>query len=166
MKKVFVNMLDCMYISEEQLKRKLERGGIDWSKPIRTIQEMDGNWYIQGEDLQLMNLKEFMNLQQELDKKILERLKDSGGKITEQELLNCRLVALFTEVGEFANEISSFKYWKKNHEYNRIKELDEYVDILFFWMSIGILKGYTPEEVQEAYMQKWNENIRRQRENY
>ncbi len=44
--------------------------------------------------------------------------------------------------------------------------LDEYVDVLHFWLSIGNLLDFTAKEIEQAYLKKHEENYKRQRENY
>jgi dimeric dUTPase (all-alpha-NTP-PPase superfamily) len=154
-----------MYISEEQLFKKLQAAGFDLKKPIHTSPEMSGNTYTQEEE-HMMNLSDFLNLQAGLDRIILDRVSESGRQLTESELLNCRFLGLFTETGEFCNELGVHKYWKLGHKIDEEKALTEFADVLFFIFSIANLKGYTAEQIQDAYMAKWNENIKRQKNNY
>lgn len=46
------------------------------------------------------------------------------------------LLALYTEIGEFANEVESFKYWKINKRFNRKNMLEEWADCVHFTFSI------------------------------
>ncbi len=48
-----------------------------------------------------------------------------------------RLIALFTEISEFVNEIRSFKYWSNKKESKKDVILEEYVDCIHFILSIG-----------------------------
>lgn len=48
------------------------------------------------------------------------------------------LIALYTEIGEFANEVQSFKYWKKTKQIDRLKMLEEFADGLHFLISFAI----------------------------
>ena len=75
-------------------------------------------------------------------------------------------LALFTEVGEWANELALFKTWKTSHEINRAKVLEEFIDILFFWLQALIMMHFSVEEVVEEYLRKWDENVRRQQSGY
>jgi len=113
-----------------------------------------------------MEIKELLNKQAELDEKIMERFWRSGREIGTKELLNNKILALFTEVAEFNNEIASFKYWKQYHIHNDKKILEEFVDILFFYLSIANLLDYTAEDIENAYLDKWKKNIERQKNNY
>ena len=51
---------------------------------------------------------------------------------------NQLLIALFVEVGELANEIQSFKYWKKSKNINNEKLLEEYADCIHFLISFAL----------------------------
>lgn len=113
-----------------------------------------------------MEIKELLRMQETLDNKIMARFYSLGCNISTKELLNDKLLALFAEVGEFANELSSFKYWKQYHVENRNKALEEFADICFFLLSIANLLGYTAEDIEKAYMDKWQKNIERQKNNY
>jgi dimeric dUTPase (all-alpha-NTP-PPase superfamily) len=113
-----------------------------------------------------MEIRELLKKQEQLDAEIMKKFYDYGHIISTNELLNDRLLALFTEVGEFANELGSFKYWKhyKVQDDKKIKE--EFADILFFFLSIGNLLEYTAEDIEKAYMEKWEKNMERQRQGY
>ena len=114
-----------------------------------------------------MELKEFYELQDKLDKMIVEKsFEFFGGDHNHIEFLSDRILALFTEVGEFANATRCFKYWSKRPQESKERLLDEYVDIYFFWLSIGNTMKFTPLEVEAAYRKKYRENIRRQKEGY
>ena len=56
----------------------------------------------------------------------------------EQDYQEEMFIALFTEVGEFANEVQSFKYWKKSKKIDQNNLLEEYADGLHFLMSFAI----------------------------
>lgn len=92
--------------------------------------------------------------------KVIESRNGSTGSITEL------ILAMLVEGAEFANEDGSFKFWKQNHkkDSNAIKE--ELIDILFFWVQLVVKIGFEPEEMFKAYVEKWDINIKRQRQNY
>ena len=75
-------------------------------------------------------------------------------------------IALMVETSELLNEEGSFKWWKKNHTQDKEKILEEYVDILFFWLQLGIKLGFGPLSVFEAYKKKWEKNVKRQEDGY
>lgn len=80
-----------------------------------------------------MDLKEIFDKQILLDKKIVENLNKSD--TNNFELKRC--IALLIELSEFANEVQTFKYWKKHKEINRQKILEEYVDGIHFLTSLS-----------------------------
>jgi dimeric dUTPase (all-alpha-NTP-PPase superfamily) len=80
-----------------------------------------------------LKLDKLFETQKMLDDRILEEHELDG-----QDLLEDKLLALRTEVGECANEWRGFKFWSDNTEANREPLLEEYVDGLHFILSIGI----------------------------
>lgn len=75
--------------------------------------------------------------------KIIEKQKLLDSAIKEAHSINQdhtdkMLIALYTEVGEFANEVQSFKYWKKTKIINKENLLEEYADGIHFLMSFVI----------------------------
>jgi dimeric dUTPase (all-alpha-NTP-PPase superfamily) len=113
-----------------------------------------------------ITMNELLNLQDLLDRKIQYNLAEKGVKVTEKELLNSKQIALFTEVAEFCNELQSFKYWKQNKSVNEKALIEEFVDILFFWLSLANQLEFTAADLENAYMDKYRENLKRQKENY
>ena len=79
-----------------------------------------------------MNLKKIIEQQVLLDNAIRE------AHSVEQNHTEKMIIALYTEIGEFANEVQSFKYWKKIKEINESNLLEEYADGLHFLMSFAI----------------------------
>lgn len=131
---------------------------------------------VEGE-LNKMTLEKLYEMQKELDKYIIDKryndkLKELGYDEVpifsgnDKSFLSDRILALFTEVGEFANATRCFKYWSSKSSESKERLLDEYVDMLHFFLSIGNTMGFTPEEVGQAYKKKWEENFKRQEEGY
>lgn len=91
-----------------------------------------------------MNLKELFDMQKKLDEHII---KEKG--LEGQDLLPKKILALQVELGELANEWRGFKFWSNNQEPRtkvpltawgepyRNPLLEEYVDCLHFFLSIG-----------------------------
>lgn len=52
-----------------------------------------------------------------------------------------RTLALFVELGEFANETRCFKFWSLKGPSPKERILDEYADALHFFLSLGIPLG-------------------------
>ncbi len=82
------------------------------------------------------------------------------------EVLKGLLTGLFVEVGEFANEIEVFKYWKKNKNNDREKMIEEYTDIFSIWLSLGNQCGFTPQEIEEAFKKKMDIYVERSLNDY
>lgn len=51
-------------------------------------------------------------------------------------------LALLVEIGELANETKCFKYWSDSNITSKSKILDEYADVLHFYLSIGNTKNW------------------------
>ena len=112
-------------------------------------------------------LQKLLDKQKKLDELILlNKNKRDNCIYPPKQFLTEKIAALSVEVAEFANEVESFKYWKENKKNNREKQIGEYVDILFFWLSIGNDMEFTEQEVIEAYNKKYKENIERQDKGY
>ena len=116
----------------------------------------------------MINLEQLYEIQSKLDRYIVSKNTDScvGLDGNDEAFLSDRLLALFTEVGEFANATRCFKYWSVKGMESRERLLDEYVDILHFYLSIGNTMKFTPLEVENAYMEKNKINYARQRSGY
>jgi NTP pyrophosphatase (non-canonical NTP hydrolase) len=95
---------------------------------------------------------------------LMELIKQKNGGVTGE--ISGNLTALMVEAAEMQNAVGQFKWWKKNHVFNRREALEEYVDILFFWLQTGILMGFDPEQIYDAYKDKWDKNWQRQINNY
>lgn len=113
-----------------------------------------------------MEIKELLEKQKELDAAIMYRFYKNGGELSEEELIKDKIQALQSEVNEFSDQLGLYKYWKQNKEVDETKEIEEFVDILFFWLSIANVMGYSEDNLIKAYTDKWQENINRQKNNY
>ena len=80
-----------------------------------------------------INLNELYKKQAELDKVIAD-----NHKITYATTRKRRTLALLVEIGEFANATRCFKYWSNKSSEPLDIVLDEYVDGLHFFLSLGI----------------------------
>lgn len=92
-----------------------------------------------------MNFKKIIEQQKKLDKAIIDA---HSIKIGTEEINEKMIVALFTEIAEFANEVQSFKYWKKTKQINYENMLEEYADGLHFLISFAI--KHKSHEIIEA----------------
>lgn len=81
----------------------------------------------------LLKINDLQNIQEELDSRIFELHETSREKTRED-----RILALLVELGEFANETRSFKYWSLNKKINEEEMFEEFSDVLHFALSLGI----------------------------
>lgn len=80
----------------------------------------------------LDELNEMLELQRGLDEKIRE-----NNDIPKEQNLNLeKFLAIKTEIFELANEVESFKFWKKNK--GKTNQLEEACDVLHFALSLAI----------------------------
>ena len=80
-----------------------------------------------------IDLNKLYEKQAELDKRIAE-----NHNITYATTRKRRTLALLVEIGEFANATRCFKYWSNKSSEPLDIVLDEYVDGLHFFLSLGI----------------------------
>lgn len=76
---------------------------------------------------------------------VLDNTIHATHNVTPDEIATKRVCALLVELGEFANEIAPFKYWKKNKTITRDKVVEEYVDGIHFLTSLGIYTNASQE---------------------
>lgn len=79
-----------------------------------------------------MNFQEIFEMQKALDKSINE-----AHGVSFESTIDKKILALLVEVGEFANEIKPFKYWKKDKSIDKDKVLEEFVDGIHFFVSMA-----------------------------
>jgi len=114
-----------------------------------------------------MEINDLLKLQAELDHKIMEKVKTTNGEILPDKiLLALKITSLSVEVSEFANATRCFKYWSLKQSESKERLLDEFVDILHFWLSIANLIGFTGEDIEAAYRMKRLENLERVNNGY
>ena len=80
-----------------------------------------------------MDLTELYKKQAELDEAIA-----INHNISYANTRNKRTLALLVELGEFANATKCFKYWSVKSSKPIDEVLDEYVDGLHFFLSLGV----------------------------
>lgn len=89
-----------------------------------------------------MQIKDLLEIQKELDKKIIETHKPSTESLRDKMIL-----ALFVEIAELANEIQSFKYWKINKNFSDENILEEFSDGIHFILSFYLYFKNVPLEI-------------------
>lgn len=85
-----------------------------------------------------MDLSGLYQLQKGLDDDIAKL-----HNVTYESTREKRLLALFVELGEFANETRCFKFWSLKAPSSKEVILDEYADGLHFFLSLGLPLGVT-----------------------
>ena len=88
-----------------------------------------------------MYIKNMIDLQAELDEMVEER---NDIELSSDENVRNRVLAYKVELGELANEIGFFKYWKQSHQLDFMKLGDELADVIHLLLSVGISRKYTP----------------------
>ncbi|VEU58473.1 dUTP diphosphatase [Mycoplasmopsis gallinacea] len=84
-----------------------------------------------------MNLSKIFEMQKDLDKEFSIKTKQTHPDLTEQDIHIQRTLALIVEAGEFINEVQSFKYWKINKNVNRELVLEEFADLVHFFVNFA-----------------------------
>ena len=111
-----------------------------------------------------MELKQLLEMQYNLDEFIIES--KSLQTLDPKVRLTNTILALMVEMGEFANELKSFKFWSNKPPSPKEVHLEEFVDVLHFFLSIANQMGYSAEEIEMAYTNKACKNAERQKNNY
>ncbi len=82
--------------------------------------------------MDIAKILEMLEMQKQLDERILEEHDYRGINLFPKKVL-----ALYTELGELANETRTFKYWSNKSPSSRDNILEEYVDCLHFILSMA-----------------------------
>lgn len=83
-----------------------------------------------------MNLNSLFQKQAELDRYIY-----SQNNVTAKEVFERKIVALLVELGELANEVQFFKYWKENINIDGKRAIEEYIDVIHFTIGLAVDLG-------------------------
>lgn len=110
-----------------------------------------------------MKLSDLLKKQEQLDNYII---KSKNLDLKPQERLSNTILAMMVEVGEMANEIRCFKHWSNKSASSKEIILEEYIDVLHFFLSIANQLGFTENDIETMYMQKNQVNFERQDKNY
>jgi len=92
-----------------------------------------------------MNLNSLFKKQKQLDKYIYKK-----NNVTAKEVFERKIVALLVELGEFANELQFFKYWKENKNIDGQRAIEEYIDVIHFAIGLAIDLGIDKHEYSET----------------
>lgn len=110
-----------------------------------------------------MTFNELLYKQKQLDDYIISNMDVPMG--FNQRLTNTILAAM-VELSEMANEIKCFKHWSKKPSSERNVILEEYVDVLHFFLSIANQLGFSEKDIHDMYNSKHQKNIERQNSGY
>lgn len=100
-----------------------------------------------------MNLEEIFEAQKKLDKAFLENITNKDKRYFGTKIV----IALLVELGEFANEVKAFKYWKKDKTIDKLKMLEEFADGIHFITSIAYPLGIKP--ILQPFIKNNNFNL-------
>jgi dimeric dUTPase (all-alpha-NTP-PPase superfamily) len=84
-----------------------------------------------------MLLGKLFQMQKGLDQHIEEK-----HKLENEDLFNRKVLALFVEIGELANETRCFKFWSVRPSSEKEIILEEFVDGIHFILSLGLECGF------------------------
>jgi dimeric dUTPase (all-alpha-NTP-PPase superfamily) len=84
-----------------------------------------------------MQLEKLFKMQKDLDHHIEEK-----HDLKSEDLFNRKVLALFVEIGELANETRSFKFWSVKPSSPKEVILEEFVDGIHFILSLGLECGF------------------------
>ncbi|UKS54107.1 dUTP diphosphatase [Mycoplasma feriruminatoris] len=73
---------------------------------------------------------------------------------SDKPLLDKKLTAFLVELGEYANEERSFKYWSNKKPSDLEIQLDEYIDGIHFIISVGNQINYNFEQFNYSFLNK------------
>lgn len=90
-----------------------------------------------------MQWEKFFKMQKQLDQYI-----QTNHDVTPDQLFDRKILALFVELGELANETRCFKFWSVKEPSPREDILEEYVDGIHFILSLGLDADYIVNEVK------------------
>ncbi len=87
-------------------------------------------------------MRELYELQRELNEEFFALFPDKPK--TEEEVL----LALTAELGELLNELKPvWAWWKPNGAYNHSRALEEAADVLFFALTLDLVRGVIPSRL-------------------
>jgi len=73
------------------------------------------------------------------------------------------LQCIMEEIIELQREYPSRKFWHKivKGQVDDKKALLEFIDVLLFLVALAVINGWTPEKIQDAYLEKTEFNKKR-----
>jgi len=98
------------------------------------------------------------DMQNKLDSYIRE---NRGLDFSKEEWIQKEVLAMLSELSELLDEVN-FKWWKNKKPIDDDSLKNEVVDILHFFTSMCLISGMTSEELFKRYLDKNEENFKRQ----
>ncbi|SDB94918.1 Dimeric dUTPase, all-alpha-NTP-PPase (MazG) superfamily [Pelagirhabdus alkalitolerans] len=89
-----------------------------------------------------MQWEKLFDMQQKLDQYI-----QSNHNVSSEEIFDHKILALFVELGELANETRTFKFWSVKEASSKSVLLEEFVDNIHFLLSLGLDDGHKPASI-------------------
>lgn len=103
-------------------------------------------------------LEHIFTLQAAFDEKLARQRQLEGDLET---WIQREVLAIVAELGELLAEVN-FKWWKNPQPVDTDAVKEELVDILHFFVSMCLKAGFDAEDIYQAYLEKNQENFRRQ----
>ena len=104
-------------------------------------------------------LDTIFDMQKKLNDYIIE--KRGLQSVTKEEWLQKHTLAMLSEMGEMLDEVN-FKWWKNPKPLDEKAIGYELVDILHFLVSMFLAAGLNADDVMKIYLDKNEENLKRQ----
>jgi len=105
-----------------------------------------------------MNLEKLFTMQKGLDSHI-----EAQHNLQAEDLFDRKVLALFVELGELANETRCFKFWSLKPASAKEVILEEFVDGIHFILSLGIEAGFTEQiSISDDEQQHQSESLTEQ----
>jgi len=112
-------------------------------------------------------LEEMFYMQEQFDQKAYDKAKLNGEDVSTESHINKRVIALYSEMGEFTDELAYFwKFWKAKRHLKPVRVKEELVDIVHFLISLCITFGISADDIYMEYKKKNKENLRRTTNGY
>lgn len=150
---------------------------VDFKKIMKerrmTDKEIRQGLFIDGEDGEPQRaespdrLELMMRLQEQLSDRVSISVRDFQEASTPVKVvwITRYFIAAIVELVEMLNCIP-WKWWKKHQNWDNEELKKEWVDVFHFVLNIGILLGFTPDTLLDAYMEKNIINHKRQDNGY
>lgn len=100
----------------------------------------------------MKSLKEIWKIQSDFNEMVHGKTKDMN-EIEITDWTKQMILELFSEVNEFLREIN-FKRHRKPTITIKSNMIEEWIDIFKYWLTIGILQGWTPEDFTTEFWRK------------